>query len=71
VEAGEIDRTRGPAMADPPLTQQALALLAQGPREVDSLIAELQVSPSAAQAALAELEVLGWIEREQGRYRRR
>jgi DNA processing protein len=70
-EAGEIARAHALALDDAPLTQQALALLAHGPREVDSLIAELHVSPSLAQAALAELEVLGWIEREQGRYRRR
>src|SRR5690606_13107907 len=53
------------------LTQRALALVERGARDLDSLIAELHAPAPAVQAALAELEVLGWIEREQGRYRRR
>jgi DNA protecting protein DprA len=54
-----------------PLTQRALALMERGSCDLDSMIAELQAPAPAVQAVLAELEVLGWIEREQGRYRRR
>ncbi|MCA9728042.1 MAG: DNA-processing protein DprA [Candidatus Eisenbacteria bacterium] len=67
------DPNPSPPAPDAPadLKAQVRRCLDTGPRGLAELSASLSAPIAALQAALSELEVLGWVLRDQGRYRRR